>query len=1005
MATDNSDRILRLLDDMEGPVTIDAADVRRLLAFAGTRERAELAPPDRAPGKAGAGSRVADFARWLRERTRGGFPEGRRGDISGWNGLFRINWFNGRYLTAEALKAQDVYWDHRNRILGRIFPQGVSWGLGLSLGGGATPDYGEEVRGGETRLPEAGTISGSEVVTLSPGEALDGIGRPIVVGTPYRFCFNDLIRAYRAAPKIVELTGSRFLPCVCLKPDPEGPREPGPAIRPGPYVLCIEPEETPEGEAARYGELCGHEKAIHCEADGWRGGFGLSLAYFPVPLPGRAVIRNAWDLRGVLSAYYYNVFEHDLTRRWDRPFALDRGFCEPTGPSLREGGCVPLALVYVAQDGSLSFLDPWIPRRPLAATAARASSRGTIGAPSDAAAFARIHQFQCMLAESLSVSPMRFDPATRRRPLNLYDRGFRNIPPVGFLPVDPLPVVGDDAAAYDPKGTIGAVLQASPQAALVVGLRAAAAFYFRGTSVYPYYVVALHDDDLLEDVGNVFDKDPVVLADPRRLVEEIAADRPPLHEVGDDPKYSIGETVRSAGYGLQMTSGLSPFSNFVTGFGGRVWQLVSAMDELVNRRIEIVKVIIPLQGLRRPHPVLGETEADAMPALRRLALEVFGVDLGGLEGQRLEAAGRLPLSIPRHFVCYVKQRLVVLDALYLLFAILTLTRQKYPQVWSAMTYQPEAGMASFGEAAGNVAGLDLSVVREALAGASESDRAVLAGAVALPEVRRVLAESAFRASPSLAEEAVWSGYRKAVDERAAALADEEPDAEAARARALVEVSEAYALERPGFEPIAALALVLDGRSMDLVLRDVETIGTRDLSTLAPARGLSLAESELAAGAPAIFADDRSKSLYAGLRAGLSARKASDFVSGLESEVSVGEVLALPEDEAADLLGGKAKLTAFLRKARPALKKTREDAVALARNEPSEAMKRRYAELVSAGSEPTAALDKVAEEFAASSENRELVAALREAAKTTGEGDRTRLAGALFRAPALRPRDG
>ncbi len=137
MPTNSKDRIVSLLKDMEGPVELDAADLRMLVNFAASYGKVETAVES--PSK----EIALDFRRWFTGRFGDGFPEGRHGDISGYNGLFRINWFNGRYLTAEAFKAQDIYWDHRTRFLGRIFPQGVSWGLGLSIPGARPPGYSE----------------------------------------------------------------------------------------------------------------------------------------------------------------------------------------------------------------------------------------------------------------------------------------------------------------------------------------------------------------------------------------------------------------------------------------------------------------------------------------------------------------------------------------------------------------------------------------------------------------------------------------------------------------------------------------------------------------------------------------------------------------------------------------------------------------------------------------------------------------------------------------------
>ncbi len=841
------------------------------------------------------------------------------------------------------------------------------------------------------------------MVTLSPGEAIDGNGRPIIVGAPYHFCFNDLITAHKARPMVVGVATHRFMPCICVNPDPTAPRDPGAAIRPGPYLLCIEPEETPQGEAARYGELCGHERAIHCEADGWRGGFGLSLAYFPVALPGAEEIRTEWDLRGVLSAYYYNVFEHNLIKRWDKPFAVDNGFCDPTGPMEHVSGCVPLAMVYVAHDGSLVFLDSWIPRRPLAATAAQSSSRVTIGAPADAACFARIHQFQCMLAQSLRVAPVDVTPPAKPLYFNLYDRGFRNIPPVGFLPVQPIDVrqIREGADSHDAIGALSGLMTASPHAALVFGTILAADRYFKGTTVFPYYVVALHDDDILEDVGNAFAKDPIVVRSLRktwidRISVEVVADTAEAAGAAAPAESSdMGARYVEVVRAMNISSAYSPFTVFVRLLGSKVWALVTHMDAIINRQLEVVKVIVPLQGVRRPHPVVGETETDAMTSLRELAANTFGIDLGTVSSEEL--AREASYSFPRHFVCYVKQRVVLLDVLYLMLSLLTLTRRRVPMAYATidkvMAMQPLESEEP----------VDFALVRKALRETSSEDRAMIAAAASLPEVRRVLTEAVHLAAPGIAREGVLERFRGRIDERAKELEAAGTASEAARTRAVEEISEAYALEVPAFEPIAALALVLDGDSMDAMLRDVQTISTRDIAVAVPTGDQSIADLELEKVAPAVFTDDRGKLFYASLRSGLTGRKAADFVPGLESDITVGRVLELPEKKAVDLLGGKDKLAAFLRKTRPALKAVRTGAADLASLEPSDAMKERYTALVEAGSKPSDAFDAVMAEFATSTEDGKLIGTLKSALKATGEGDRTGLAGVLFRAGKFRPR--
>src|SRR5262249_39699699 len=101
---------------------------------------------------------------------------------------------------------------------------------------------------------------------------------------------------------------------------------------------------------------------------------------------------------------------------------------------------------------------------------------------------------------------------------NLWERGFRHIPPIGYLPIDPAiaklqthpsnpdtgaPQVNDllskGAATYGYASGYIEAAEAQPRS------------YFSTTNVLTYGVVALHDDDILEDLANVFDKDPVAL--------------------------------------------------------------------------------------------------------------------------------------------------------------------------------------------------------------------------------------------------------------------------------------------------------------------------------------------------------------------------------------------------------------------------------------------------------------------------------------------------------------
>ena len=369
---------------------------------------------------------VAEYLTGYQPQAAGqGFPGGPAGDVRGDNNLRRTNWFNGRYLTAEALSRQDTYFDARSRLNAQALMPGVAWGLGLKTdGANATPVFFDD----SSNMRRNG-FPVDRQIELQRGLAFDDSGRPILVSQPFRFTLEQLIGTYRKTPQRVVGGGTEFMPCVCLAPDPAGPTGGGPAVPSGPYLLIIQAGESEEGGAKVMGDVCGGAAPVTCRADAWRGGFGLSLVRFPVELPLREDLRTAWDLRGTLSAYFFDVFEHPLWRRWDPEFLADGVFCRDSGPGRHDAGAIALAMVYLAEDGSVLFLDQWIPRRTICDSPAEDWHRTRFGAPPRAAAWARIHQFQCMLAEGLAREVLRGDND------DLYTRGFRHIPPIGFLPL------------------------------------------------------------------------------------------------------------------------------------------------------------------------------------------------------------------------------------------------------------------------------------------------------------------------------------------------------------------------------------------------------------------------------------------------------------------------------------------------------------------------------------------------------------------------------------------
>lgn len=1014
-----------------------------------------------------------------------GFPAAPVGDARDRNNLRRTNWFNGRYLTAEALSRQDVYFDHRSRLNAHALMPGIAWGLGVD---------GKE---------------GLDEFTLRRGLAFDGVGRPILVSQDFSFTLAELIGVSLKTPRRVVGGGREFTPCVCLAPDPGGPSGGSAALPSGPYLLVIEAGELPEGKAKVTGDVCGGRRSGPCEADVWQGSFGLSLVRFPVDAPLLNDIPDVWALRGTLSAYYFDVFEHPLWRRWDPDFPVDGSFSRDSGPGRHEGMAIPLALVHLDGKGAALYLDSWIPRRLITATPGEDWHRIRFGAPPRAAAWARIHQFQTMLEESLmQASTSRPAPGQGALPPeSLYQRGFRHIPPIGFLPIRPAALAVSDKQERESKeactifrtmttdqevpnpfqgtkasfqirgnqntynsilenngfvidrgsppcfilldepatevtiqlkveaggnvvgGTGTSVIARGGEAASsrntlqtlnvlrdnrveTVTLRAngireieivnkyktyidsfcyqyfvvtsqphdlpprtilvrealrQAEAYFAGTNVVPYGVVALHDDDILEDLHNVIDKDPLQLE---------------LRSVGNDqdgwrnwPKPNASSSERLAAVGLAglvlASQGAVGVYWFLLLLGGLLRSRGMEIDALVNRRTEVVKLIVPLQGLSRQHPLVGALPEDAVRQAQGWGLagsaNLSTATLAGLLSERGVDV------LPRGHVVYVKQRLVLLDLVFQMVEVLQVVVEV---VLAART--PQDGFSLSGRAISNqliqqgtvVAQPDKNVramqavttadYQVAVKAVSENDRQLIRATLQQPVVQELVLQTMVSATPALAKGDRSQAFLDAV----AAKESEQPAAISTagerKARALAEVADAWAAEYPDAQVLQLLAAVQPAeQTLDLVKRLGVAAGPVAGPTVAD--GLDLTP-------PASFASTTGRGLYAGVRQGLEKRPIKDLAldlpegsrlpdTELVASLTVADVLARSPEDAAKVLGGagnvEAITKAFLNDRQAAL----EASSALADGVPAALVAKVEAE-VAAGQKPEAVLEQL-----------------------------------------------
>jgi hypothetical protein len=476
--------------------------------------------------------------------------------------LFRTNYFNGRVLTAETLQREQEYWDSRCRLIAQAQGGGVASGFFVTQPDAANPD----------------------TMELGAGLAFDDGGLPIYSDSPLRFSFAERVNA-------ITTPGTPPDPCAWV-------------LR----IAAVE-QDSPDTVSV-YGGPCADSSKPDCQPRGRQGGIQVLP---PTPLAaGLAPDANA--ARSELAAYYFDEEENKLASRWQAGGAGALSGPPFVAPGRASG--VAVALVWVV-GGKVQFVDPWIVRRPLVASAAASWVDAAAGAPTPAAVAARHFQFQSQLAQS----------PTPTTPQNLYDRGFRRLPPFGWLPVAPL--------TPDPSSLSGSAADiALAEARWIRQARDGASSYFKGTNVaITRYQVALHDDDLYDAAAEAARADPITLA-------QVSDPRGDLLD-GFNPLDPPGERPWPSGSGRDLLARV-------------VLEKKIKIERIVNHEIELVRIVIPLLGRKRAY--------SALPP----APSVTGLDFR-----------------PRDFVLFVRERIDVSPWTMLALQALELDTVTAANLWAA----------------------------------------------------------------------------------------------------------------------------------------------------------------------------------------------------------------------------------------------------------------------------------------------------------------------------------
>lgn len=302
--------------------------------------------------------------------------------------LTRLNFFDGLFLRAELLRRE------QDGLRNLVFQSNLADGSGIAFGLDASVD--------------------GDDITVGPGLAIDGHGRVVLLNEPAHAELSDLLGAGQPRGKEGASRSGRFEPCVDV---PEAPRG-GVSGATAYYAVVLRHAESHCGWEEVRGRAC--EDA--CDASMERpyivesARIGLCPLTLRAPLPSsQAVVLGEHHLRSrVASAYFADEWEQG------RPLIYAAGLRSTvwcSGAVAVEGMCggdVPVALVAV-RAGAKVFLDPWTVRRERMEPPPRRSWAGRMRMRPWDVYLAQALQFQCQLGELLAGvkddgTPLPIDP-------------------------------------------------------------------------------------------------------------------------------------------------------------------------------------------------------------------------------------------------------------------------------------------------------------------------------------------------------------------------------------------------------------------------------------------------------------------------------------------------------------------------------------------------------------------------------------------------------------------
>ena len=295
--------------------------------------------------------------------------------------LTRLNYFDGKFLRADDLQAEQNYLRHLVQLSNQAHGPGIAHGFNVSL------------------------AAGGDTLKIGPGLAIDGAGRVLLLPQDASVSLQELIERSEelkalASSFAVNRTGS-FEECVLSSATPPSNVPRASDL----YLITIAHTEALCGEEDVYGKLC--EEACVTSIDRPFRIEGVVVRAVPLLLQtplatSNAVTLDRTHLRSLVASAYFTDERNRVAGLISRSGLESPVWC--FGAEAVGGSAVPLAVVARAGTSTV-FLDAWIARRERIDTPARRYWQWRMQMRPWDVFLAHVLQFQCQLHDLFRTSP------------------------------------------------------------------------------------------------------------------------------------------------------------------------------------------------------------------------------------------------------------------------------------------------------------------------------------------------------------------------------------------------------------------------------------------------------------------------------------------------------------------------------------------------------------------------------------------------------------------------